>query len=148
MCPADDNWLPPLLDLMERGVYPAPLVDDPRFTNYGGHRHPVEDGTPSDMSSFPVLHGQWLGDVFPLPPDLHYYADNLVAVKLARVGIPCVACPSSRIRHMWAKEARGAGEGSEEARMLVDTARYTAALAELGIDRQMLPEGQRGPLAS
>lgn len=147
MVPADGNWLPPLLDYMGRGVSPAPCVIDPRFTNYGGHLTPVPDGTPADMSSFPILHGMWGDTVFPLPDDLHYYSDNLIAVKLAAAGIPCVACPSSRITHLWAEEGRGAGEGSEERRMLNDSLRYTAALAELGIDRGALPAGQRGPLA-
>lgn len=146
MIPSDDNWLPPLLTLMGRGVYPAPLVDDPRFTNYGGHPQPVADGTPSDMSSFPVLHREWLAAVFPLPAGLMYYGDNLISVLLARAGIPCVACPSSRIRHLHAPEGRGAGYGTEERRMLVDTVRYSRALQALGIDRGCLPAGQRGPL--
>lgn len=146
MQPADDNWLPPLLDVMSRGAYPAPCVIDPRFTNYGGHLNPVPDGTPSDMSSFPVLHGQWGDSVFPLPQGLSYYADNLIAVKLARIGIPCVAVPSSRIEHLWAPEGRGFGLGSEEAAMIEHSRRYTEALAELGVDRKGLPAGQRGPL--
>lgn len=73
MLPEDDNWLPPLLAALARGVYPAPCVIDPRWTNYGGHRRPVPDGTPSQMASFPVLHGGWCDAVFPLPPDLSYY---------------------------------------------------------------------------
>lgn len=147
MIPADDYWLPPLLEMLDRAVFPAPCVVDPRFTNYGGHPQPVPDGVPADMSTFPILRGDWAQHVFPLPPDLHYYADNLIAVKLQLAGVLCVACPSSIITHLWAKEGRGAGEGSEEARMLVDTSRYTAALAELGVDRQLLPAGQKGPLA-
>jgi hypothetical protein len=147
MIPADDNWLPPLLRQLAQGLFPAPCVIDPRFTNHGGHPQPVPDGTPSDMSSFPVIRGDWGPVVFPLPENLHYYSDNLIAVKLDHAGVKCVACPSTRIDHLWAKEGRGAGEGSEESRMLVDTVRYTAALAELGIDRQTLPLGQKGPLA-
>lgn len=142
MQPADGNWLPPLLDVMSRGAYPAPCVIDPRFTNYGGHLEPVPDGTPSDMSSFPVLHGQWGDSVFPLPEELHYYSDNLIAVKLARIGIPCVAVPSARIEHLCAAEGR-----DETARMLIDSRLYTRALEELGIDRKSLPANQRGPLA-
>lgn len=147
MVPADGNWLPPLEHWLDRGRFPAPTVIDPRFTNYGGHLVSVDDGTPSEMSSFPVIAGAWCDEVFPLPEDLHYYADNLISVKLSRAARPCVAVPSSRIQHLWAAEGRGAGEGSEEQRMLVDTVRYTHALAELGIDRLTLPLGQRGPLA-
>lgn len=146
MQPADGNWLPPLLDYLHRGVYPAPCVIDPRFINHGGHLRPVPDGTESQMSSFPVMSGQWGDVVFPLPDDLSYYADNLIAVKLARAGIPCVAVPSSRIRHLWAQEGRGFGEGSEEQAMRAHSERYTRALAALGIDRATLPAGQRGPL--
>lgn len=147
MIPADDNWLPPLLDSIERGTLGAPCVIDPRFTNYGGHLEPVPDGTPSDMASFIVISGMWGDTVFPLPDDLHYFGDNLVCVLLARAGIPCVAVPSSRIRHLCAEEGRGAGCGDEAARMLVDSRTYTRALEELGIDRKTLPAGQRGPLA-
>src|SRR5437762_2612340 len=43
MYPEDDNWLPPLLDALSKGVYPAPTVIDPRWTNYGGHRRSVAD---------------------------------------------------------------------------------------------------------
>lgn len=147
MVPADDSWLPPLAHWISQGMFPAPCVIDPRFTNHGGHLVPVDDGTPSEMSSFPVIAGVWGDEVFPLPEDLHYYADNLITVKLARAARPCVAVPSSRIQHLWATEGRGAGAGSEEQRMLVDTVRYTSALKQLGVDRQSLPVGQRGPLA-
>lgn len=145
MVPDDDNWLPPLLEYLAQGMFPAPCVVDPRFTNYGGHRSPVDDGTSSDGSSFPVIAGGWGDLIFPLPPDLHYYADNLFAVLLERAGHPCVAVPSSRIRHLWAREGRGAGFGDESTRMLVDTVRYTETLQALGIDRVLLPAGQRGP---
>lgn len=145
MIPEDDNWLPPLAHHLAQGMFPAPCVIDPRFTNFGGHRSPVDDGTPSDGSSFPVIAGGWGELVFPLPADLHYYADNLFAVLLERAGYPCVAVPSSRIRHLCAREGRGAGFGDESTRMLVDSVRYSEALEALGIDRVMLPAGQRGP---
>lgn len=145
MVPDDDNWLPPLLHHLERGEFPAPTVVDPRFTNYGGHRTPVADGTPSDASSFPVILGAWCELIFPLPADLHYFADNLFSVLLERAGHPCVAVPSSRIRHLWAQEGRGAGFGDEQTRMLVDSVRYSDYLESLGIERTSLPVGQRGP---
>lgn len=146
--PEDDNWLPPLLDHIARGVQPAPCLIDPRFTNYGGHLKPVPDGTESDMASVPVLAGMWGDSIFPVPEDLHYFCDNFVALKLLEAGIPCVAVPSSRLRHLWAEEGRGAGMPTEQIRMAVDSERYTEALAAMGIDRAELPKNLRGPLLS
>jgi hypothetical protein len=144
MHPADDNWLPPLLDALERGAYPAPTVADPRWTNYGGHSKPVPDGTPSHMSTFPVLVGEWGNTVFPLPDALSYYADNLIAVKLARHGIECVAVPSSRIKHLHLDAGRGFGHGSEQKAMMAHSRLYSAALAELEVDRRTLHPNLRG----
>lgn len=144
MRPADDNWLPPLLSALRASAYPAPTVEDPRWTNYGGHSKPVADGTPSHMSTFPVLHGGWLDAVFPLPDDLSYYADNLIAVKLSLAGIECVAVPSSRIVHDHEKRGRGFGLGSEQKAMMVHSRRYSLALEELGVDRARLHSNLRG----
>jgi hypothetical protein len=144
MLPEDDNWLPPLLDALERGAYPAPTVIDPRWTNFGGHDKPVPDGTPSRMSTFPVLNGGWGDAVFPLPDDLSYYADNLIAVKLAESGIECVAVPSSRIRHLHLDTGRGFGHGSEQKAMMAHSKIYSRALEELNIDRRTLHPSLRG----
>jgi hypothetical protein len=144
MWPANDNWLPPLLDALRAGAYPAPTVEDPRWTNYGGHSKPVPDGTPSLMSTFPVLHGGWGDAVFPLPDDLSYFADNLIAVKLSLAGIECVSVPSSRIIHGHDPRGRGFGLGSEQKAMMVHSRRYTVALAELGVERKTLASNLRG----
>lgn len=141
---ADDNWLPPLLDALERGAYPAPTVIDPRWTNYGGHTKPVADGTPSHMSTLPILHGGWGDAVFPLPDGLSYFADNLIAVKLSLAGIECVAVPSSRIRHLHLAAGRGFGHGTEQKAMLAHSRLYSLALHELGVDRRRLPVNLRG----
>lgn len=146
MIPADEQWLHHAATWLEQGMYPAPRVDDPRFVNYGGHRHPVPDGTPAGMSTFPLIRGDWLDYVFPLPPDLHYYSDNLIALKLHRAGIQCVAAPACRILHLHAPEGRGAGYGTENTRLHIDTVRYTRELDALGIDRDALTDGLRGPL--
>jgi len=143
-CPADERWLPSVLPWLEQNIYPAPLVEDPRFRNYGGHPHPVPDGTPGDMSTFPILRGDWLDIVFPLPEGLHYYSDNFLAALLSLSGVSCVAVPSCRMLHLHAQEGRGAGYGSENTRLFVDTVRYTDALNERGIDRLSLPPNIRG----
>jgi hypothetical protein len=130
MCPRDDEWLPPLLRALGRGEFPAPTVVDPRWTNYGGHPQPLPDGTPSEFSTFPVLRREWLPLVFPLPDDLHYFGDNLIAARLDRSGIRCVAVASSVIEHACDLRGRGAGAGSEGARMHVDAERYRRTLAE------------------
>lgn len=145
MIPEDDNWLPPLLDHIARTTYPAPTVTDPRFTNYGGHLQPVPDGTPAWMSTFPVMAGLWGNALFPLPDDLSYYADNLIAVKLRLKGIECVAVPSSRITHLMLDAGRGFGHGTEQKAMIAHSFRYSEALEELGVDRGRLPASLRGP---
>lgn len=146
MVPDDNSWLDAALPWLRDGLYPAPTVIDPRFTNYGGHPHPVTDGTPSDMSTFPILRGDWLPHVFPLPEDLHYYSDNLIAVKLQHTGVECVAVPSCRIIHEHAQPGRGCGFGNENTRLYVDSVRYSAELERLGIDRDGLTPGARGGL--
>ena len=145
MEPEDDNWLPPLLDLLQREAFPAPTVIDPRWTNYGGHVTPVPDGTPSDMSSFPVIHGSWGDAIFPLPESLSYYADNLISVKVRQLGKPCVACPSSRIVHRYSQIARGFGHENELAALRAHEELFEAELVELGIDRRTLPPLLAGP---
>ena len=144
MYPGDERYLPAVLPWLEKNLYPAPKVEDPRFVNYGGHPHPVPDGTPGDMSTFPILRGDWLPLVFPLPEGLHYFSDNLIAALLAVAGVSCVAVPSCRIIHAHAKEGRGAGFGSENMRLHIDTVRYTRVLEQMGIDRASLPPNLRG----
>lgn len=147
MVPADDLWLPTVQPWLAAACFPVPRVDDPRFVNYGGPDHPsiqVEDGTPTTMSTFPILRGDWLPRVFPLPDGLHYFADNLISALLWRDGIQAVAVPSCRILHLHAQEGRGAGYGSENTRLHIDTVRYSRALAERGIDRASLPGNLRG----
>lgn len=147
MVPADERWLPSAELWMERACYVCPRVDDPRFVNYGSADGPhvrVEDGAPGDMSTFPILRGDWLELAFPLPDDLHYFADSLIAARIYKAGIRAVAVPSCRIIHLHAPEGRGAGYGSENTRLYIDTVRYTRALEAEGIDRATLPNGIRG----
>jgi hypothetical protein len=132
MLPEDGDWLEPVLRQLRRGAMPVPCVIDPRWTNYGGFDEPVADGTPSPRCTFPILAGEWLDLVFPLPDDLHYFGDDLARDRIVHAGIPSVAVPSSRIRHLWDQRARGAGAGSEGARMEIDAPRYRRALATLG----------------
>jgi glycosyltransferase involved in cell wall biosynthesis len=139
MVPEDDEWLFPLLDALADGALPAPCVIDPRWTNYGGFDEPVPDGTPSPRCTFPVLSRAWLDRVFPLPDDLHYFGDDLIRERLVGSGVPSVAVPSSRIRHLWVEAARGAGAGSESARMQLDEPRFRAALASTNADAQREP---------
>jgi hypothetical protein len=136
MVPEDDGWLDPVLAQLRCGAMPVPCVIDPRWTNYGGFDEPVPDGTPSPRCTFPILAGAWLDIAFPLPDDLHYFGDDLIRDRLLHAGIPSVAVPSSRIRHHLDQRARGAGAGSEGARMEIDAPRYRRELALLGTPRQ------------
>jgi hypothetical protein len=141
MVPENEGWLEPLLTQLRRGVMPVPCVIDPRWTNYGGFDEPVPDGTPSPRCTFPILAGGWLDIAFPLPDDLHYFGDDLIRDRLLHAGIPSVAVPSSRIRHHFDQRGRGAGAGSEGARMEIDSPRYRRELARLG----SAPDGPSEP---
>lgn len=147
MIPADERWLPNAQPWLEQGNVPAPRVEDPRFTNCGGFdcRHGIVlDGAPGEMTAFIIINGEWGHDVFPLPDDLHYFADNYANFKLVRAGHAIVCAPFCRIIHMHAPEGRGAGYGSENTRLYIDTVRYTRALEAEGIDRETLPNAMRG----
>lgn len=144
MIPGDERWLPNAHYWLTFGKVPAPTVEDPRFTSFGGFPHHVPDGTPSEMTAFIIIDGKWGDDVFPLPADLHYFSDNAACYLLTRAGHEIVAVPTCRIIHAHAQEGRGAGYGSENMRLHIDTVRYTRWLDSIGVDRASLPAAQRG----
>lgn len=105
VCASDDmrateGWWEPLAEYLGYGLYPAPTVESPEVTSYGGFHEELPDGTPTSMSTFPVLKMEWLEHVFPLPERFHFYGDNVIADRLTKVGIRCVAVASSRIVHL------------------------------------------------
>lgn len=133
ICGSDDiwpegDWLPVVKHFLDRNQSPVPLMKDPRFTIQGGviTDEERENGTESHMTNFPVLKQEWLNDVFPLPEDLHYYSDNLIADRLHAIGVPTVFAKDFVVIHDWDERGRGAGMGSEEARMEHDRDIYRA----------------------
>lgn len=142
--PGDERWLPSIIPWLDAETLPAPLVEDPRFASCGGFLTRVPEGTPAAMTAFIIIAGRWGEHVFPLPEDLHYFGDNAACALLLRAGIPCVTAPLCRMIHLHASEGRGAGYGSENTRLHIDTVRYTRFLESRGIDRLTLPEGIKG----
>jgi len=131
MLPANDFWLPPALAHLEKNECPVPTVFDPRMTTHGGTQDtywdgPPTEGAPARMTNFPILKGEWLDKVFPMPEELHYYSDNEIGERLKKAGIPLVTCLDIQITHTWDERGRGAGHGSEEARMQHDRQIYRA----------------------
>ena len=124
MYPEDGYWLPCVQERLERGESPVPLMLDPRFTIYGGSINEVPDGTQTHMTNFPVLRREWLSSVFPLPEELHYFSDNLIADRLHGIGVPTVATLEFVIRHDADPRGRGAGMGDEPTRMAHDKQVY------------------------
>lgn len=122
------GWLEAIEPYLDRGVL-APQVIDPRFTRFGPE---VSDGQEVDMSSFPILSQRFLRQVFPLPPELHYYSDNLISDKARKHGTPTVAVPSCVIDHLMDERARGAGLADEMTRMAYDKAIYKKILSGSG----------------
>jgi hypothetical protein len=142
--PGDERWLPSIEPVIAEGKLPAPLVEDPRFTSCGGFLTRVPEGTIAGMTAFIIIDGKWGDIIFPLPEDLHYFGDNAACALLLLAGIPCVTVSTCRMIHLHASEGRGAGYGSENTRLYIDTVRYTRFLESRGIDRLTLPESVRG----
>lgn len=84
---------------------------------YDPHTHP--DGTVVPASALPFIRREWWKHITPLPPGMHYFADNYVTWRLDRVGIPTVVCRGYDVVHHWAAEHRGGG-WTEDKRMAVD----------------------------
>lgn len=104
VCASDDTyptqgWWEPLSEYLGYGLYPAPTMESKEVTSYGGFHDEVPDGTPTSMSTFPVLKRDWLEHVFPLPQGLHLYGDNVIYDRLTKAGIETVAVPLSVIFH-------------------------------------------------
>lgn len=124
VCGSDDmypskGWLAAIEPYLN-GVI-APQVHDPRFSRFDGS---VQDGTETDMSSFPMIPGRFLHAIFPLPAELHYYSDNLISDRARKAGIPTLAVPSCVITHTFDPRGRGAGMGDESTRMAHDKKLY------------------------
>lgn len=125
ICGSDDmtpeeGWLEAVLPYVEDACI-APQVLDPRFARW--EKGQVE-GEETRMSTFPIIAGKYLKHVFPLPPELHYYSDDLISDRLRAAGIPTVAVPSCVITHQMDMRGRGAGMGDESLRMAHDKAIY------------------------
>lgn len=124
VCGSDDmtptpGWLEAVKPFIHKACI-APQVHDPRFSRWTDEA----DGTETRMSSFPILAGKFLHHVFPLPPELHYYSDDLISDRLRAAGIPTVAVPSCVINHGFDERGRGAGMGDESVRMAHDKRIY------------------------
>lgn len=124
--PVDDFWLPCVESFLERNLSPVPMMLDPRFVIQGGviSDEEREDGAESHMSNLPILRGDWLDKVLPLPADLHYFSDNLASTRLHKIGVKTVYAKSFVVRHLWDPRGRGAGMLTEENRMQHDRALY------------------------
>lgn len=131
VCASDDMapegpWLPHVLEHFAKDECPVPTMHDPRMTTIGGTQDVLwkqepHEGAPAKMSNFPILKGDWLPQVFPLPEDLHYYSDNLISDRLLEAGVPLVTCLDISISHTWDQRGR-----DESARMVEDRERYQA----------------------
>ena len=127
VCGSDDmepteGWYEAILPWVDKGII-APQVRDPRFDRWGPD---VSDGDVVRMSSFPIIHGAFLPHIFPIAENepQHYYADDLISDKARKAGIPTLAVPSCRIDHLMDERGRGAGMGTEDARMAHDRGVY------------------------
>lgn len=118
------GWDAAAIEMADRGVQPCPRLYNPDGTHWGGvpaDRDPwlLPHGSPTGMSNLPFLARAWWPDVTPLPPGMHYFADNWVSWRLELVGIPTAVCHGYDFVHTWAVEHRGAG-WTEPERMQID----------------------------
>lgn len=133
VCGSDDmvpeeGWYEACEPWLAQGFMIAPQVHDPRFSRWD---ETTKDGDETRMSSFPILPKAVLPYVFPIEAHepQHYFADDLISDKARKGGFKTVAVPSCVIVHTMDRRGRGAGMGSEEARMIHDKRIYRKFLA-------------------
>lgn len=129
VCSSDDmlpepDWFPVVLEHLKRDQSPVPLMYDRGRCIYGGSEAKVRNGTKTGMSNFPVLKSQWLPKVFPLDPEMHYFADNEISDRLHAIKVPTVFAEGFVVRHTADERGRGAGMGDEPTRMRHDRKLY------------------------
>ena len=129
VCASDDmaplpGWYQAVEPWLEKGIV-APQVHDPRFSKWDPG---TPDGFETEMSSFPIIGESFLGAIFPLPEELHYFTDDLISLRARQAGIPTIAVPSCEIVHCPDLRGRGAGM-SEKDRMDHDRKLYESLTA-------------------
>lgn len=99
---ADKGWQPAprLFNTDGRPWNGAPPEYDPRNVAHG-ERVP--------LGSLPFMRWDMWPQVTPLPPGMHYFADNWVTWRLDLAGVETRMCHGYDFTHSWASEHRGAG---------------------------------------
>lgn len=125
------GWDVPARALADHGFQPCPRLINPDGQPWHApaDRDPwtLPDRAVVHMSTMPFLRREWWPSVTPLPPGMHYFADNWISARLQAVGIQSAVCHGYDFVHHWATEHRGAG-WTENERMSVDQQYATMAM--------------------
>lgn len=119
------GWWEGAVRTIERGFVPAPRVlNTDGSLQTCGDVDESPDGARTDFTRLPfVSRAQW-EVVQPMIP-LHYFTDNWVSDRCRAAGIETVVARDYLVLHHLAQEGRGAGMGTENARMTHDRLAYT-----------------------
>lgn len=115
------GWDVAAIEAIESGALPCPLqtrADGTPF-QWGRATVPVPDWTPTTATTLPFLPWDLAEQILP-GLDCHYYTDDWVSWRANRLGWGDVYREGYRFVHHLAMEGRGAGMGTEDARMRND----------------------------
>jgi hypothetical protein len=130
------GWFEAGRETVVRGMYPAPLLDTFGEIAYGHPPTPdMSDWKDSQTSVIPFMtQRMWFAmmdqNVGEVLADLHYYSDNLMSHALRQAGVKTVGRTGYRFNHHHEMHGRGAGMGTQDARMQRDGIRFEQWLRE------------------
>lgn len=128
-CEPHAGWWRPAIEAVDAGYLPSPQVYDtggyPQGLPEWGKIAP--DWTPVGCALIPFFSKAMWEQIGPLFTG-HYYTDNFITERAKAAGWPCVLRTGFAFTHYWSMEGRGAGLGTEPARMAYDRELYARAL--------------------
>jgi hypothetical protein len=110
----EPGWLEAGLEVIEKGMMPAALIETDGQIAYGHPPTPdMSDWKPSRTSTIPMIKVQWWDHIAPML-ETQYWSDDYISLKLRMHGIETVARLGYRFRHFHENVGRGAGMTQDE----------------------------------
>lgn len=136
-----EGWDLAAIEATERGALPAPRIVNQhgRLDSCGLHGVEMEDWARVPMSVIPFMPHELWKQIGPVPP-IHYFSDNFISWRAARVGWPTAVRRGFAFTHHWAQPGRGAGMGYEQ-RMRHDQGVFLEAVREAESDGAVRDRG-------
>jgi glycosyltransferase involved in cell wall biosynthesis len=129
-----EGWDVPALEVVQRGLMPAPRVINQhgRLDSCGLHGVEMEDWAVVPMSVVPFMSREQWAAIGPVLP-IHYFTDNWISWRGHRAGWPTVVRRDFAFTHHWAQHGRGAGMTYDE-RLRHDQGVFLEAVREAESD--------------